>query len=68
MKKATFEVNGMSCGNCKQTIKSAVTKLEGVEEATVDLESEQVTVKFDKSKVELSAIKDEVRAAGYEVS
>ena len=66
--KKNFSVKGMSCGHCKKAVESALEKLDGVEEAKVNLEAEEVTVKFDDKRLELAALKDEVRAAGYEVT
>ncbi|GAB6138043.1 heavy-metal-associated domain-containing protein [Halanaerobaculum tunisiense] len=68
MKHATFKVTGPAKVSGKQAIKAALTQVEGVKKAQVNLNRDQVTVRFDTSQTELSRLKDEVRAAGYEVS
>ncbi|PRX28618.1 copper chaperone [Orenia metallireducens] len=68
MRTETFEVKGMSCQHCKAAVKSALENVKGVEEARVNLEMGKVEVKFNKDESKLDKLKDEVRAAGYEVS
>ncbi|WP_027340078.1 heavy-metal-associated domain-containing protein [Halonatronum saccharophilum] len=68
MKKEEFEVQGMSCGHCKGAVEKALNSADGVKDAKVDLEAAKVKVEFDESKTDLDKLKNEVRAAGYEVS
>ncbi|PCJ85575.1 MAG: hypothetical protein COA57_07465 [Flavobacteriales bacterium] len=43
-KTIEFTVEGMTCGNCANTVQQALTKLEGVENATVDFPTKKATV------------------------
>ncbi|OCL25433.1 copper resistance protein CopZ [Orenia metallireducens] len=68
MKTENFKVKGMSCEHCKSAVESALKKTKGVEDAKVDLKAGKVEVKFNEDESKLDKLKDEVRAAGYEVS
>ena len=60
-------VQGMTCANCVGRVERAVSKLDGVLEAGVNLATERATVTFDPSLVSPALIKGAVREAGYEV-
>ena len=62
---ATFKVGG-KCGMCKNRIESAVKELEGVQSANWDVKSKELTVKYDASKVEETAIHEKIAAVGHD--
>jgi copper chaperone CopZ len=50
LQTASFSVAGMSCAvGCAKTIQEDLTKLEGVQKATVDFDTKLATVTFDKT-------------------
>ena len=57
----------MHCASCSARVEKALRSLIGVENAVVNLATEKATVVFDPGSVQLSAIKEAVIAAGYEV-
>ena len=62
----TLKVEGMSCGHCKARVEKALNAVEGVENASVNLETKEVTIKLNKDindETLISAVTDE----GYEV-
>ncbi|SDB17408.1 Cu+-exporting ATPase [Desulfonatronum thiosulfatophilum] len=59
-------IRDMTCAACVHRVESAVSSLEGVEEATVNLASETAQVRFRPEKVNLQAIMEAIREAGYE--
>ncbi|MDC3418132.1 copper chaperone CopZ [Aquibacillus salsiterrae] len=63
-----IDVKGMSCGHCVSAVESSVKELEGIETVSVDLASNKVTVSFDDSKVQLTAVHEAIEEAGYEVA
>ncbi len=67
MKKMTLPVQGMTCATCALTVEKAVGKLTGVEEASVNLATEKLTVNYDDSQVALSDLQATVHKAGYEL-
>ncbi|EHI73504.1 heavy metal-associated domain-containing protein [Streptococcus criceti] len=40
----TYQVSGMKCDGCAQTVTDKLSAVKGVESATVDLEKNQVTI------------------------
>ncbi len=61
-----FPVEGMTCASCVNRIERYLRKVEGVEEATVNLATETATVRFDPKRVDLERLRSAVEAAGYE--
>jgi len=67
MKTETLTVGGMHCAACSARVEKALNKLEGVEKASVNLATEKATVTFNSQTLRLSAIKEAIINAGYEV-
>jgi Cu+-exporting ATPase len=67
-KTVILPITGMTCANCVATIERNLHKLEGVEEASVNLSSERATVGYDGSKVQLDDIVNKVQKAGYDIA
>jgi copper chaperone len=62
-----FEVEGMSCNHCVNSIKNAVGELDGVENVAVDLGTRKVTVLYTAGLVTIQTIKETIEEQGYEV-
>lgn len=67
MENVTLNVKGMSCGHCVKSVEGSVGALDGVNEVKVNLESGQVDVSFDNSKVTVDKIKEAIDDQGYDV-
>ena len=63
----TFNVEGMSCSHCENSVKKSVGALNGVENVFVDLKAKKVTIEFDPEKVSAETIKDTIEDQGYDV-
>jgi Cu+-exporting ATPase len=63
--KDQFKVSGMTCANCALTIEKKLRKTGGVQTAAVNFASETVTVEYDTQVIDLNAIFEKVRDAGY---
>ncbi|HEY3336033.1 MAG TPA: heavy metal translocating P-type ATPase, partial [Candidatus Limnocylindrales bacterium] len=61
----SFPVEGMTCASCVNRITRFLNKVEGVEEANVNLASESATVRFDPARVDVAGLVAAVDAAGY---
>ncbi len=66
-KKAEIKVSGMSCASCALNVEKSLNKLEGVEEAHVNIGTEKATVKYDPSKLKLPELEKVVEEAGFKV-
>lgn len=68
-KVQTLEVpiSGMDCAECTRHVQTAISKLPGVESVDVFLSSEKAVIRLDPALVELPAIREAVKSAGYSV-
>ncbi len=66
-KEARFNISGMTCATCAQTIEKALAKIDGVTKVQVNLSSETADVEFDDKKVNPSELAHAVTEAGYGV-
>lgn len=62
----TLKVEGMTCGHCKMRVEKALNAVKGVENATVNLETKEVSINMSEDINEQTLI-DAVTDAGYEV-
>lgn len=61
----TYPIKGMHCASCVRVIERAVKKVEGVVDCSVNLATEQATVKYDTKKVSKQHIATAVANVGY---
>lgn len=66
--KLKFNVEGMSCAACSAAVERAVSKIDGVECAQVNLLAKLLTAEFDESKTDSEAIINAVTKAGFKAS
>lgn len=66
MEAKTFDIEGMTCASCAQTVEKATAKLNGVSKATVNLATEKLNIEYDENKLSESDIQNAVSDAGYE--
>lgn len=63
--KVTIE--GMSCGHCVAHAKKAIETVEGVVMASVDLDTKSAVIE-SKENLDIEAVKEAIKEAGYEVT
>lgn len=63
---STYTVSGMTCGHCVQAVTQELTKLDGVDEVTIELDTGRVTV-TSVAALDDAAVAAAVDEAGYEV-
>jgi Cu+-exporting ATPase len=61
-------VRGMHCAACVGKVERALTSVPGVDQASVNLATEQATVSFDPARTSVDALQAAVAAAGYELA
>ncbi|MCM2137960.1 heavy metal translocating P-type ATPase [Vagococcus fluvialis] len=62
-----YNIEGMTCASCAQTVEKVVSKVPSVEEASVNLATEKLTVSFDENSANEEAVIKAVDDAGYQV-
>ena len=67
MEQLTLNVTGMDCGGCENAVRRAVSALAGVSNVTASHKENRVTVEYDASKADATAIKNAIATAGYTV-
>ncbi len=63
-----FEITGMNCTGCANSIKTYLQNLEGISNVEINFASEFGEVSFDHSKISKEKIKKEISNLGYEIS
>jgi len=65
IRSVTLSIPGMNCPICSITVKKALEKIEGVEKVDVVYEDRIATVTFDDTKVDVIALTQVTKEAGY---
>lgn len=65
MKTVTLSVPGMTCAACPITVKTALSKVDGVQRAEVSFEKLEAVVTFDDAKTNAEALALATANAGY---
>ncbi|MGK5090867.1 heavy metal translocating P-type ATPase [Deltaproteobacteria bacterium TL4] len=62
-----FTVTGMTCASCVRHVEQALTQLDGVIAANVNLASERVRIDYHPAQVRVDDLKQAVSQAGYQL-
>src|SRR5688572_3647247 len=65
--EVTFGVTGMTCASCVRRIEKAFSKVNGVQDASVNLATEKARVIYDPALVTPGQLQAAVEKAGYGV-
>src|SRR5471032_422068 len=65
--EVTLPIVGMTCASCVRRIEKALNRVEGVQDASVNLATEHATVVFDPAQVTINQMRAAVEKAGYRV-
>ncbi|MBO4161295.1 heavy-metal-associated domain-containing protein [Micromonospora antibiotica] len=67
MVQSTYQVRGMTCGHCAQSVTSELTALSGVQTVEVDVEAGRVTIRSAEA-LPLGEVQRAVDEAGFELA
>ena len=67
MSEITFHVPSIHCDACERGIRRALEGVPGVAGVVVELNHHRVTVRFDGSQTDVSALRREIEESGFEV-
>lgn len=67
MEQTTFNIPAMSCISCSTKIKNGLMEMNGVEDVSIDLKSQNVTVNYNSQDIKPEEIRKCVKDMGYEV-
>ncbi len=66
-KTETIKVSGWHCGGCAARTESALKDVKGVQSVTADKKTNQVTVKYDDTKVKRADLDKAITDSGFTV-
>lgn len=66
VEKAVISVGGMSCASCVRRVEHALKKIDGVQDASVNLASSRATVSYRPGVAILPAVKKALDDSGYD--
>ena len=66
MGKIELKISDMSCQHCVKTVTDALTALEGVQRAKVNLRKGEAVVHFDTSRLTTADLTEAITKAGFE--
>src|SRR5689334_7058419 len=61
----TLDIEGMTCASCVGRVQKALSRVDGVAEASVNLATETATVSYDPGLITLDELTAAVEKAGY---
>lgn len=67
IKETNFQITGMTCAACATRIEKGLKKMDGVEEANVNLALEKSTIKYDPEVVSDQDFQKKIQDLGYDV-
>ena len=65
MKHIELAIEGMTCASCSTRVERALSKLEGVKQASVNLATERANVDIDEAQSSPQTLVDKVHEIGY---
>jgi copper chaperone CopZ len=66
MAKLVAHSNEISCEGCANAIRRALGRLEGVQEVSVDVPAQDITVQYDDAAVQPAHVLEKLSRAGYD--
>ncbi|MCP8969439.1 heavy metal translocating P-type ATPase [Ectobacillus ponti] len=66
-KEMSFQIEGMTCAACSARIEKGLKRMDGVQEANVNLALERAAVAFDPEVTNEAAVRHKVEQLGYHV-
>ncbi|GAB7088536.1 cation transporter [Marinifilum fragile] len=66
--KMEFDVTGMTCTGCENTVINGLKQLDGVKEVKASYKNNKVTIMVEKDKVNREEIAQKIETVGYTVN
>lgn len=64
MAATVINVGGMTCNHCKMAVEKALKTLDGVQDASVDLDAKKVSIEYDPAGVDEAGLKKRFQMPG----
>ena len=66
-KKEIYKIEGMACVACAKAVERVTKKLDGVENSSVNIATEKLSIEYDSKKVSFDDIKSAIEKLGYSI-
>ncbi len=66
MKKVELKISGMKCSKCSARLEKVIKNLDGVKDASVNLENATADVEYDETICNTNVLAEAVADAGFE--
>ena len=66
--KASYKVEGLTCGSCSEKVATAINAVEGVLLSAVDYQTGRVEIAFDNQKTSLTKLEEALASTGYKIT
>ena len=67
VKETSMQITGMTCAACSSRIEKVLNKMDGIDQATVNLALEKSSIQYDPTKLTEEAIAQKIESLGYGV-
>ncbi len=67
MENIILKINGMKCTGCSQRVERALKNTEGIESASVNLETREANISYNKDEISYEDICNTIVDVGFEV-
>ena len=67
IKETSMQITGMTCAACSARIEKVLNKMDGIEQATVNLALEKSSIQYDAEKLTEEVIAKKIESLGYGV-
>ncbi|APZ48251.1 copper-translocating P-type ATPase [Jeotgalibaca sp. PTS2502] len=67
MESKVFNIEGMTCASCAQTVEKAAKKVDGVTKASVNLATEKLSIEYNEPTFSVENLQKAVDNSGYEL-
>ncbi len=67
MESKVFNIEGMTCASCAQTVEKAAKKVHGVTKASVNLATEKLSIEYNEPTFSVENLQKAVDNSGYEL-
>ncbi len=67
IEEVVLNIKGMTCGKCEETLKTALLKCDGIQEAKVSHKESHAVIKVNVFEVDFDEIVEVVKVAGFSV-
>jgi copper chaperone CopZ len=67
MENITLTINGMKCTGCSQRVERALKNTDGIEDASVNLETREANITYNKDVITYDEICETIVEVGFEI-